>query len=89
MSIQSYIESGLIEGYVLGIISAEEKKDVELMAEQHTEIKAAIKNFEEIFEKKKEAYKELKLLKKEFKQREKSSLVQFLKHYQNQLARLQ
>lgn len=52
MDIESYIKSGLIEGYVLGIISAEERNNVELMAAQHSEIKAAIRSFEEILEKK-------------------------------------
>lgn len=42
MNIQEYIESGIIECYVLGAVSEEEKAEVEQMAALHPEIKAEI-----------------------------------------------
>lgn len=51
MDIRNYIESGIIESYVLGLASVEEKTEVEQMAAEHTEIKQAILDFELLFEK--------------------------------------
>lgn len=42
MSVKDYIDSGILEQYVLGITSPEETKDVELMAIAHEVIKQEI-----------------------------------------------
>ena len=42
MDIQQYILSGAIEAYVLGIASAEEARELELLSEQYPEIAAAL-----------------------------------------------
>lgn len=42
MDIQQYISSGIIETYVLGMASAEEVRELELLSAQHVEIKIAI-----------------------------------------------
>lgn len=38
MNIQEYISSGIIESYVLGLASAEERTDVQRMCEQYPEV---------------------------------------------------
>ena len=43
--IKAYINSGIIESYVLGITDAEEEKEVEQMAAIHAEIRTAINFF--------------------------------------------
>lgn len=50
MDIKSYIDSGILELYVLGQISDEEIKEVELLAEKHLEIKQEIQKIEETLE---------------------------------------
>ena len=45
MDINAYIESGIIESYVLGLATAEEIAEVELLCSQQDEIKKAIDNF--------------------------------------------
>lgn len=42
MDIQQYISSGAIEAYVLGIASAEEVRELELLSEQYPEVAAAL-----------------------------------------------
>jgi anti-sigma-K factor RskA len=42
LDIKTYIESGIIECYVLGAVSAEEKAELEQLAEQYPEIKQEI-----------------------------------------------
>jgi anti-sigma-K factor RskA len=42
LDIKNYIESGIIECYVLGAVSAEEKAELEQLAEQYPEIKQEI-----------------------------------------------
>jgi anti-sigma-K factor RskA len=49
---QEYISSGIIEAYVLGIASAEERADVEKNMRQHSEIRKAVNEFEMQLEKK-------------------------------------
>jgi anti-sigma-K factor RskA len=44
--IRSYIESGVLELYVLGDMSAEEKLQVESMAQKHPEVKAELEEIE-------------------------------------------
>jgi anti-sigma-K factor RskA len=48
--IRAYIESGILELYVLGDISAEEKLHVEAMAQQHPEVKAELEEIERSME---------------------------------------
>ncbi len=50
MDTREYIESGIIEQYVLGLTSVDETADVEAMASKHNEIKQAILDFEMIVE---------------------------------------
>ena len=45
MDIQAYIQSGVIESYVLGLASAEEAAEVELMSSRYAEVKQAIELF--------------------------------------------
>ena len=46
MDIKAYIESGVIESYVLGIAEAQEAAELEQLSRQHPEIRAAIDAFE-------------------------------------------
>jgi anti-sigma-K factor RskA len=48
--IREYIESGILELYVLGDLSPEEKLQVEAMAAQHTDVKAEIEDIERSME---------------------------------------
>ena len=50
--IREYIESGLLEFYVLGLATPLEVKEVEEMAKAHDEVRAAIDEFSKILEKK-------------------------------------
>ncbi len=50
MDIKNYIESGIIESYVLGITTTEESVEVEALAKTHPDIKQAILNVEILFE---------------------------------------
>lgn len=45
MDISAYIESGIIESYVLGLASAEEVAELETLAAQHPEIRLAVDRF--------------------------------------------
>ncbi|MDQ6814448.1 MAG: hypothetical protein M3040_11970, partial [Bacteroidota bacterium] len=45
MDIDAYIQSGLIESYVLGLTDAEETAQVETMRESHPQIEDAINSF--------------------------------------------
>lgn len=45
MDTKAYIESGIIESYVLGLASAEEAAELEMLCTQHTEIKNAVDQF--------------------------------------------
>lgn len=51
MNIQEYISSGIIESYVLGLASAEERREFEQMCEQYPEVLAARTAFELALEK--------------------------------------
>lgn len=46
MNIQAYIESGIIESYVLGMADDHERAELEQLSEQYPEIKAAVNAFE-------------------------------------------
>lgn len=46
MDIRAYIESGIIESYVLGMADAQEAAELEQLAAQHPEIREAIASFE-------------------------------------------
>jgi len=46
LNIQEYISSGIIESYLLGELSDKERAEVELMAEQHSEVKAELEAIE-------------------------------------------
>ena len=46
MDIQSFIQSGLLEAYVLGQCSAEERTQVERMAAEHAEVRAELSSIE-------------------------------------------
>jgi len=48
---KAYIESGIIESYVLGLASAEEATELERLCEQHADIKNAVDEFEALVEK--------------------------------------
>jgi anti-sigma-K factor RskA len=50
VDIKAYIESGIIESYVLGLSSVEETAEVELLCNQYTEIKEAVDGFAESLE---------------------------------------
>lgn len=50
MDIQSYIESGIIESYVLGFLSEAESLELESLSRQYPEINQAIENFTFLFE---------------------------------------
>ncbi len=43
-NVVKFIESGIIESYVLGLASPDEQKEVELMASMHTEVNEEIEN---------------------------------------------
>jgi mannose-6-phosphate isomerase-like protein (cupin superfamily) len=45
MDLQTYISSGIIEDYCLGLLSAEEKSHLEQLAAQHPEIQEAINGY--------------------------------------------
>ena len=51
MDIKAYIESGVIESYVLGIADAKEAAALEQMIAQYPEIKQAVSAFEASLEK--------------------------------------
>ncbi len=51
MNIQEYIESGIIETYVLGLASKSESAEFEQLCAQYPELVAARRNFEEGLEK--------------------------------------
>lgn len=51
MDIQAYIESGIIESYVLGLAGAEEANELEMLCIQYPEIKNAVNKFEILIEK--------------------------------------
>ncbi len=46
MDLQSFIKSGLLEAYVLGQCSAEERTQVERMAAEHTEVRSELSSIE-------------------------------------------
>lgn len=48
--ISEYIQSGMIESYVLGLITPSEAKEVEEMAAAHGEVRAAIDEFSRMLE---------------------------------------
>lgn len=47
MDVKAYIESGVLEMYVMQALSAAESREVELLADQHPEIKAEIERIEQ------------------------------------------
>jgi anti-sigma-K factor RskA len=51
VDIKAYIESGILESYVLGLTSAEEAAEVQMLCTQHTEIKNAVDEFSLLIEK--------------------------------------
>ena len=51
MNIKEYISSGVVESYVLGMLSAQEKFDFEQYCEVYPELKAARNAFELAIEK--------------------------------------
>jgi anti-sigma-K factor RskA len=51
VNVQEYISSGVVESYVLGLLSEEERKEFEQLREQNAEIKAACTAFELSLEK--------------------------------------
>lgn len=50
MKTREYIESGKLELYALGALSAAEQQEVEQMAEQHPEVKAALRDAQQSLE---------------------------------------
>jgi anti-sigma-K factor RskA len=50
MDIKEYIQSGIIEQYVLGLAIPEEVAELELLRDEYPELNEAISNFEKIFE---------------------------------------
>ncbi|MFA0963858.1 anti-sigma factor domain-containing protein [Roseivirga sp. BDSF3-8] len=50
MNVQEWINSGIIEAYVLGDLSVEEAREVEAMAERHPEVRDEIKAAGQTFE---------------------------------------
>jgi anti-sigma-K factor RskA len=52
MDIREYIASGVIELYVMGLCSAEEKQELEMLRHQHPELELAIRQFESELEEK-------------------------------------
>lgn len=51
MDIEEYIQSGIIESYVLGLASQEESSSLEALCMQYPEIKKAVQDFELLLEK--------------------------------------
>jgi anti-sigma-K factor RskA len=51
VDIKAYIESGVIESYVLGLAGAEDTAELELLCTQHTEIKNVVDEFSMMMEK--------------------------------------
>ena len=51
MDTKAYIESGVIESYVLGFASAEEAVELEMLCVQYADIKNAVAEFEAVIEK--------------------------------------
>ena len=51
MNTQEYILSGIVESYVLGLASDEERREFEQMCSQHPEVLAARNSFELAMEK--------------------------------------
>ena len=52
MNIQDYISSGIVELYVMGLCSEEEKKELESLRKQYPELENAIADFEKELEEK-------------------------------------
>ncbi len=52
MDIQAYIQSGIIESYVLGLASAEEVEELERLQLQYAEVLQAISEFSVLMEQK-------------------------------------
>lgn len=50
MNLKNYIESGIIESYVMGLASASERAEFEQLCTQHPELVAARRKFEENIE---------------------------------------
>lgn len=50
MNLQEFIESGILESYVTGSATAEERAEVERMAQQHPEVRAELASIEEALE---------------------------------------
>lgn len=50
MDIKEYIASGIIEEYVLGAVSSQEKQEVECMSHIYPEVKEALKSYEKVIE---------------------------------------
>ncbi len=50
MDIRAYIQSGIIEQYVLGLASAEESDELQSLRKEYPELNQAITNFEKTFE---------------------------------------
>ncbi len=50
MDIQTYISSGILESYVLGLTSPEENEQIEALAEQHESIRAEIASIQSALE---------------------------------------
>ena len=50
MDIKNYIESGIIESYVLGVATKAEIAEVEAMANEHAEVRQAILDFENLLQ---------------------------------------
>ncbi len=50
MDLQSFIQSGLLESYVLGQVTAEERSLVERMLSQHTEAQTELSSIEQVIE---------------------------------------
>jgi anti-sigma-K factor RskA len=51
MNIDTYISSGIIEQYVMGLCSNEESNELEQLRKQHPALDAAVANYELLFEK--------------------------------------
>lgn len=51
MDIQAYIQSGIIESYVLGMASSAEAAELEILAQEHPEIMQAVQAFADMLEK--------------------------------------
>ncbi|HXL56468.1 MAG TPA: anti-sigma factor [Chitinophagaceae bacterium] len=51
MDTKAYIESGIIESYVLGLASAEEATELGILCKQYADIKNAVAEFEALIEK--------------------------------------